>query len=67
MTQTPFELRFNYYMAARDQLQNEYHCKFTEAQYMQEAGIADVLFPKYPSAEEVFNLAETIKAFAEKK
>ena len=66
MTRTPYEIRFNYYMAARDQLQSEYNAKFNEAIIRKEDGFAGV-YPAYPNEEEIFKLAESIKAFAEKK
>jgi hypothetical protein len=66
MTATPYEMRFQYYMAARDQLQNGYHAKFNEAVIRKEDGLAGV-YPAYPDEEEIFKLAEAIKAFAEKK
>lgn len=67
MGMTPYEQRFNYYMAAKDQLTNAYHCKFTEAQYLKESGQSDIVMPKYPTPKDIFDLAEDIKAFAEKK
>ena len=66
MTQTPYEMRFQYYIAARDQMQNAYHAKFNEAVIRKEDGFAGV-YPAYPTADEIFALAEAIKAFAEKK
>jgi hypothetical protein len=66
MTATPYEMRFNYYMAARDQLQSAYHAKFNEAVIRKEDGFAGV-YPAYPDSEEIFALAEAIKAFSEKK
>ena len=66
MTATPYEMRFQYYMAAREQLQNDYSAKFNEAVIRKEDGFAGV-YPQYPNEEEIFKLAEAIKAFAEKK
>lgn len=66
MTATPYEMRFQYYMAAREQLQNSYSAKFNEAVIRKEDGLAGV-YPAYPDEEEIFKLAEAIKAFAEKK
>jgi hypothetical protein len=67
MGTTPYEQRFNYYMAARDQLTNAYHCEFTEAQVRKDAGEQIKDWPTYPTANQIFALAEEIKAFAEKK
>lgn len=59
---TPYEQRFNYYMAARDHLVGQYQAN------MDIASQGKVFpLPKYPSTEEIFSLAEEIKAFAEKK
>ena len=66
MSNTPYEMRFNYYMAASDQLQSDYHAKFNEAVIRKEDGFKGV-YPAYPTADEIFALAEAIKAFAEKK
>ena len=66
MTATPYEMRFQYYIAAREQLQNGYHAKFNEACIRKEEGFAGV-YPAYPDEQEIFKLAEAIKAFAEKK
>jgi hypothetical protein len=66
MTATPYEMRFQYYMAAREQLQNGYHAKFNEAIARKEDGFAGV-YPAYPDSEDIFKLAESIKVFAETK
>jgi hypothetical protein len=67
MGTTPYEARFNYYLAARDQLTNAYHCEFTEAQVRKETGEQIKEWPEYPTSDMIFSLAEEIKAFAEKK
>lgn len=66
MAQTPFELRFNYYMAAKAQLIDQYHAEFNHAQVEAERGNR-VEYPSFPSSIEIFNLAEEIKSFAEKR
>jgi hypothetical protein len=64
---TPYEQRFNYYMAARDQLTNAYHCEFNESQCRNTAGENIDEWPKFPTPDQIFSLAEDIKSFAEKK
>jgi|APCry1669188970_1035186.scaffolds.fasta_scaffold186931_1 hypothetical protein len=66
MTATPYEMRFQYYIAARDQLQNAYSSKFNEACIRKQDGFAGV-YPEFPTPEEIFILAEAIKVFAETK
>ena len=60
---TPYQQRFDYYQAARDHLVSQYHA-ILEVKNLKQA--FDDL-PKYPSTDEIFLLAEEIKAFAEKK
>ena len=67
MGTTPYEQRFNYYLAARDQLTNAYHAEFNEVQCRKEYGLGNKEIPEYPTAQQIFSLAEEIKAFAEKK
>lgn len=67
MGMTPYEQRFNYYMAAKDQLVNAYHAEVNEVQCRKEYGWEHKELPTYPTAEKIFALAEEIKAFAEKK
>ena len=69
MTMTPFEMRFNYYMAARDQLTQQYHADYEKVQITANdpKSILSQLLPTYPTANQIFSLAEEIKAFAEKK
>ena len=64
---TPYEQRFNYYMAAKDLLTEQYHSKYTEVQYRMEKGETYLPYPVFPTADEIFALAESIKYFAEKK
>jgi hypothetical protein len=66
---TPYEQRFNYYMAARDQLTQQYHADYEKVQITanDNKNILSHFLPKYPTAAEIFALAEEIKAFAEKK
>ena len=66
MTATPYEMRFQYYMASREQLQNNYHAKFNEACIRKQDGLSGV-YPEFPTPEEIFKLAEAIKVFAETK
>ena len=66
MTATPYEMRFQYYIAAREQLQDNYNAKFNEACIRKEDGFAGV-YPAYPTEQEIFKLAEAIKVFAETK
>jgi hypothetical protein len=63
---TPYEMRFNYLLNAKDALVNEYHAKLNEAQIMREMGEKPKI-PSYPTKEQIFELAEEYKAFAEKK
>jgi len=67
MGTTPYEQRFNYYMAARDQLTTAYHCKFAEAQCRNDAGESIGTWPEFPTPNQILSLAEEIKTFAEKK
>jgi hypothetical protein len=67
MGTTPYEARFNYYMAAKDQLSNQYHAQLNEAQIKMQYGAAGAEVPDYPTPEQIFQLAEDIKSFAEKK
>lgn len=67
MGTTPYEMRFNYYMAARDQLANQYHAQMNEAQIKMQFGASAAEVPDYPTSHQIFSLAEEIKAFAEKK
>lgn len=65
---TPYEMRFNYYMAAKDQLVNAYHAEFNEVQCHKDRNdLGHYEYPKYPTPKDIFDLAEDIKAFAEKK
>ena len=66
---TPYEQRFNYYMAARDQLTQRYHAELEKVQITanDQKSILSNILPKYPTADEIFSLAEEIKSFAEKK
>lgn len=59
----PYEMRYEYYRSAKEQLLEEYHAKITEMQ------IADRKddFPKYPTTDDIIALAERIKTFTEKK
>jgi hypothetical protein len=66
MAQTPYELRFNYYMAAKAQLIDQYHAEFNQAQVEADKG-KSVEYPHFPSSSEIFTLAEEIKSFAEKR
>ena len=67
MGTTPYEQRFNYYMAAKDQLSNQYHAQLNEAQIKMQYGATGATVPDYPTPAQIFALAEEIKAFAEKK
>ena len=67
MGTTPYEQRFNYYMAAKDQLSNQYHAQLNEAQIKMQYGATGAAVPDYPTPAQIFALAEEIKAFAEKK
>ena len=67
MGTTPYEARFNYYIAAKDQLSNQYHAQLNEAQIKMQYGDTGAVVPDYPTPAQIFSLAEEIKAFAEKK
>jgi hypothetical protein len=67
MTTTPYEMLFNYYMAAKDQLANQYHAQLNEAQIKMQYGATGAPVPDYPTPTQIFQLAEEIKSFAEKK
>jgi hypothetical protein len=54
-------------MAAKDQLSNQYHAHLNEAQIKMQYGDIGATVPDYPTPEQIFQLAEEIKAFAEKK
>ena len=65
----PYEMRFNYFHAARDLLIGEYQANFTEIQYCEDKEEKDKRFSslKYPSRQDIFALAEQIKDFTDKK
>jgi hypothetical protein len=67
MGTTPYEARFNYYIAAKDQLSNQYHAQLNEAQIKMQYGDTGAVVPDYPTPAQIFSLAEEIKVFAEKK
>ena len=67
MGTTPYEARFNYYMATKDQLSNQYHAQLNEAQIKLQYGDTGAVVPDYPTPAQIFALAEEIKTFAEKK
>lgn len=85
MTKTPYEMRFNYYMAAKDQLMAEYQNNFQQHSWIKENNIErprkhsgwdhnawfkhtkNWEMPYPPTSEQIFQLAEEIKAFAENK
>ena len=67
MAQTPYELRFNYYMSARQHLTDEYHAMLSEVNLNYERGYGRAVFPVFPTHDKIIALAEEIKAFAEKK
>lgn len=64
---TPYEQRFNYYMAAKDLLTEQYHSKYNETRDRTEKGEQFLKYPIFPTADEIFLLADAIKAFSEKK
>lgn len=66
---TPYEQRFNYYMAAKDLLIEKYHADFNAVTITANNPkyILSELLPKFPTEDEIFALAESIKYFAEKK
>lgn len=68
-TKTPYELRFDLLAMARDTLETEYHSKMEEVRWAQEVGNRTVVseMPRYPTREDIFQLAEQLKEFIEKK
>jgi len=61
MTQTPYEIRFNLLMIAKDHLLNEYHAKLNVAQETKSN------YPEFPTDQKIFELAESFKNFVDKK
>lgn len=58
----PYQMRFDFYKTAWDQLICEYHADI----YKMEAEKTSN-FPKFPTVEQTIELAEKIKNFTEKK
>lgn len=64
----PYQTRFELLMAAEARLVNEYHAKMEQWRTMEESKvlIAPAL-PQYPTKEQIFELANELKAFIETK
>jgi len=70
MSTTPYEMRFNYLHFAKDFLVNEYNASMekiilSDPNEKSRKPLIDAL--KYPSREDIFQLAEQIKDFTSKK
>jgi hypothetical protein len=63
MSKNPFELRYELLSFARDSLTSEYYAKVEEAKVL---GLKNTVI-KYPSKDDIFNLAEEYKNFIERK
>jgi hypothetical protein len=67
----PYEMRFNYFHAARDYLQQEYQAELEKIilSYIEESQEKHDLIKalKYPTRQDIFNLADEIKNFTDKK
>jgi hypothetical protein len=67
----PYEMRFNYYHAAKDYLQSDYQAQMDRIlmAYLEESQEKHDLIRAlvYPTREQIFALAEQIKDFSEKK
>lgn len=62
MSKTPYELRLDLLMLAKQSLTEEYHALIDAAKLTNPSAL-----PKYPSESEVFALAESYKEFIERK
>ena len=65
----PYEMRFNYFNAARDLLRDEYQANFEKLHFCEdtEEKNKQLFSLKYPNREDIFALAEQIKEFTDKK
>ena len=59
---SPYELRFNFLMSARDYLEARFHADLE----LYERKIINTA-PCFPTKEEIFELAESYKQFVDKK
>ena len=62
MERTPYELRFDLLAMARDHLLNKFHAELD----LNERKLSEHI-PTFPSDQEIFNLAESLKQFVDKK
>ena len=60
--QSPYELRFNFLMSAREYLESRFHA---ELELYERKIITNP--PSFPTKEEIFDLAESYKQFVDKK
>lgn len=60
--QSPYELRFNFLMSAREYLEARFHAELE----MYERKIYSTP-PSFPTKEQIFELAESYKQFVDKK
>jgi hypothetical protein len=68
----PYEMRFNYFHAAKDLLINEYQSELDRIMISHnddeiKIKASKISQLKYPTREDIFALAEQIKEFADKK
>jgi len=67
----PYEMRFNYFQAAKDLLQQDYNSQLEKIMlsYTEESEKKTSMIQalKFPTREEIFKLAEEIKEFTNKQ
>lgn len=62
MTKTPFEIRFDLLILAKDHLLQKYYAEMEMSAKIPEAPI-----PIFPSEDQIFKLAESYKKFVDSK
>lgn len=77
MTKSPYELRFELLQFAHSTLQSEYFSQLEQTKYLQSLisegklggpdEVHNLDLPRYPTLEEIFELADKYKAFIDQK
>ena len=67
MSKTPYELRLELLMLAKQSLTDGYYAKIDAAKLTNPSAYPLFEMPKFPSESEVFALAESYKEFIERK
>ena len=67
MSKTPYELRLDVLMLAKQSLTEEYYAMIDAAKLTNPSTYPLLDMPKFPSESEVFALAESYKEFIERK